>query len=82
VLHYLLLDHELARFGLVVSRKVGNAVVRNKVKRWLREAVWHAEEAMPPVDLVLRARPSAAQSEFDEIAQDIRAGMRKIGAPQ
>lgn len=51
------------RVGLTVSRKVGNAVTRNRVKRWLREAV----RAVPgpvtgPWDLVLIPRPEAADA--------------------
>jgi len=50
------------RFGLAVSRKVGNAVVRNRVKRWLREAIRHEKAQIPStaVDVVFIARGSAA----------------------
>lgn len=47
------------RVGLTVSSKVGGAVVRNRVKRRLREAVRHELAALPPGDLVLVARSSA-----------------------
>jgi ribonuclease P protein component len=50
------------RIGLTVSRKVGNAVVRNRVKRWLREAVRTQRSGLPPVDVVWIARPSAASA--------------------
>ncbi len=48
-------DHG-ARLGVAVSRKVGGAVVRNKLKRQLREA-FEALETAPPMDIVLVARP-------------------------
>lgn len=46
------------RLGVSVSRKVGNAVERNKVKRALREAFWSLSDRLPDEhDFVLVARP-------------------------
>lgn len=47
------------RLGLSVGRKIGNAVVRNKVKRRLREAFWGLDEGLLPSghDFVVVARP-------------------------
>jgi ribonuclease P protein component len=50
------------RLGISVSRKVGKAVTRNKVKRALREAFWSLTERLPTAhDFVIVARPGAEQ---------------------
>jgi ribonuclease P protein component len=51
-----------ARLGLVVSRRVGNAVQRNRWKRCLREAFRTSREQLPPLDLVVLPKGAAPQS--------------------
>jgi ribonuclease P protein component len=54
-------DGQPTRLGISVGRRVGNAVVRNRVKRRVREAVRHRHAELPPGhDLVFIARPPAA----------------------
>lgn len=62
-----------ARLGLTVSSKVGNAVVRARVKRQLREAFRAQRASCPPVDLVVIARPEAAEASGPELRQAFAA---------
>ena len=62
---------EISRYGLVTSKKVGGAVVRNRVKRRLREiARWLPVK--PGWDIVLVARPAMAEAEYRDIKERIR----------
>src|SRR5260370_18105049 len=70
----------LARVGLTVSSKVGGAVVRNRVKRRLREAVRRELSGLPAVDLVIVAPASsvdASVEEFRGLLQRAAIRMRK-----
>ncbi|MFC1873283.1 ribonuclease P protein component [Chloroflexota bacterium] len=53
----------LSRYGLSVSRRVGKAVVRNRVKRWLREILRPAP-LWPGWDIIFIARPAAATNGY------------------
>jgi ribonuclease P protein component len=49
------------RIGITVPGKVANAVIRNRIKRWVREAFRSVAADLPPVDLVVIARAGAAE---------------------
>lgn len=57
---------ELSRFGFVVSKRLGKAVARNRLKRWLREMV-RAAPTEPGWDMVFIARTQAAQATYQEL---------------
>ena len=66
-----------ARVGLVVSRAVGGAVVRNKVRRRLRGVVVEQRAALPVgADVVVRALPPSNAAAYDALAEDFRSALR------
>jgi ribonuclease P protein component len=72
-----------ARVGLTVSSQVGGSVVRNRIKRRLREAVRRELSALPAVDLVVVARASAAGAgvaEFRSWIRHVAARIAREGA--
>ena len=61
-----------SRFGLVVSRKVGNAVARNRVKRWLREVIRHHHRTLTDLwDVAIVALPQAATASLRLLEADL-----------
>ena len=56
-------DLDFSRYGFSISKRVGNAVTRNRVKRVLRE-ILRQKKLRVGFDMVFIARNSAAQAEF------------------
>jgi ribonuclease P protein component len=72
------------RLGISVPRRVGSAVVRNRVRRRLREIFRRGRALLggAPLSLsiVVNVRPSAAQASFQELSEDFAAAMRRASA--
>ena len=69
-----------SRLGVISARKIGNAVVRNRARRLLRETFrLHQNELAQPVDFVLVARPSIAGKAYAEVEKDFLTTLRKAG---
>jgi ribonuclease P protein component len=69
-----------ARLGVITSSRIGNAVVRSRARRLLREVFrLHQNDLSQPVDLILIARPSIVGKQFSEVEQDFLATLRKTG---
>ena len=68
------------KVGFSVSKKVGKAVTRNKVKRRLRECFRPYLGDVKTGLYVIVARPSAAEAAFESLRKDVRYLLKKQGA--
>ena len=68
----------LSRYGFAASRRVGKAVVRNRVKRRLRE-ILRETPLRPGWDIVFMARPSAAKASYTGLKESARGLLRRAG---
>ena len=71
-------DSDVVRFGFIVSKSVGNAVVRNRVRRRLKAAAYEVlprfqstVEAGPGIDIVIRALPASAQVRWATLHEEL-----------
>jgi len=76
-------DLERSRVGITVSSRVGNAVVRNRVRRRLREALRARYATLPASsDLVVSARPASAAASWAELCQALDGVLGRAGSLQ
>jgi ribonuclease P protein component len=71
----------LPRIGITVSSKVANAVGRNRVKRWVREAFRSVAAELPSVDLVVIARPGAVRVGLAGARRALEAARSRMRPP-
>lgn len=76
-------ERDLARFGFTATKSLGGAVVRNRARRRLKEAVrltgpTHAVEGY---DYVLIAREGTVQRRFTELIRDLERALAKVHEP-
>jgi ribonuclease P protein component len=64
---------EHPRLGITVSRKVGNSVVRHRVKRRLREIYrrWSERTNLPAMDFMVHLKPAAGRADFPTLATEL-----------
>lgn len=69
-----------ARFGTAVSRRVGNAVLRNRLRRVLKEVFRHNAAHWPPFDVLVIAKPemaALAEGGYDAVAPVLIAAIER-----
>lgn len=68
------------RFGFTVTKKIGGAVVRNRIRRRLKAALRSlpVESALPGLDYVLIARTAAASCAFNELTSELTSALSRV----
>jgi ribonuclease P protein component len=76
-------DHHVARFGFTATKSLGSAVMRNRARRRLKEAVRLAGPgaAVEGYDYVLIARSGTVQRRFAELIKDLERALAKVHEP-
>lgn len=70
------------RFGFIISKQVGTAVIRNTVRRRLKAVCAAALPSVPQgTDVVIRALPSSATAEFTDLEADVRRCLARLSRP-
>lgn len=69
------------RLGITVSRKVGNAVCRNRIKRWIREYFRHCGAHLrPAVDINVVVKKQAGKLSHNELDQELQSAFARLEA--
>jgi len=74
-------DTELSRsrIGITVTKKVGNSVTRNRIKRLVREFYRINRNLFPPADYNIIARSGAVNLGYAAVCQELANGLCRIG---
>lgn len=73
-------DQAVARLGITASRKVGGAVLRNRLRRRVREVFrrWPERGRVPNLDLVVHLQPAAAAADFKGLRAELERQLRRL----
>ncbi|WP_188695558.1 ribonuclease P protein component [Pullulanibacillus camelliae] len=71
-------EQAYARVGLSVSKKIGNAVTRNRIKRYIREGLRHYENRFSTgIDCVIIARKPTSELTYWEMLKNLKHVLKK-----
>ncbi len=79
-LHYHPNEEQVPRLGITASRKIGKAVIRQRVKRRLREIYrcWEGRSTLPLVDIVVHLKPAAGRVGFGALKNEFEGLLSRI----
>jgi ribonuclease P protein component len=81
VVRYRRNELERDRFGISTGKRLGNAVIRNRTRRRIREALRRLDQrAGPSFDFLVVARPASADATYQQISDSLRRTIGHIGA--
>ena len=70
-------DYPYFRIGISVSKKLGKAVLRNRIKRYIREAIREMKEEIDPAyDLIIIARRQVVDMNYHEAKKSLRHALK------
>jgi ribonuclease P protein component len=72
-------DRDVPRLGITVSKKIGCAVIRNRIKRFTREIFRYHRILLPPADINVIARRESAMMDFRSVQCELEKAFRRIG---
>ena len=82
VLYVLPTSESHSRLGMAVSKRVGGAVVRNRIKRYIRECFRRCKaDLYPACDVVVVARREAAELSYTKLSQHLLRLLRRCRRP-
>ena len=71
----------VVRLGITVSKKLGNAVTRNRIRRRIREA-YRLQEIKNGYDIVIVARRAGEHAPFEALSGELMTLLRELGAAE
>jgi ribonuclease P protein component len=80
VLHFVPNRAGHPRLGITASRKVGNSVVRHRLKRRVREIFrrWGERRNLPPIDIVVHLKPESSRATFEHLSAELQRMLREL----
>ncbi len=79
ILYNLLTEHDSSRFGLTVSKRVGNAVKRNRCKRLIRAILKdRKEEINPSIEFIIIAKPTFLEYTYSDLKREFDKAIERL----